>query len=71
MIQYLCKNIKRYKNVEIVPENITSFQLIDNAKCVAGHAGHPDETIVREKQYLLFSLAWYSKIEGINLIKIL
>ena len=64
------KNIKRYKNVEIVPENITSFQLIDNAKCVAGHAGHPGiETIVREKQYLLFSLAWYSKIEGINLIK--
>jgi len=65
------KNISSFHNVHLVQEgNLTSFDLIDNAKAVATVTGTVGlEAVIRSKPVLCFGYAWYRLCEGVMDIK--
>lgn len=61
----LYKDVLRLGNTQLIPVDVPSFDLIDNARAtatVAGSAGW--ESIIRGKPALVFGNAWYSGCEG-------
>lgn len=59
-------DIAALPNVSLVPMNIDSFQLIDNAQAVAAVTGTVGwETVHRGKPVLIFGYPWYRGCEGI------
>ena len=57
--------IKFYKNVELIPMNITPFSLIDNAKAIATITGTSGwEALLRKKPVLYFGYPWWHGCYG-------
>ncbi len=62
--------VSRFENVHLIKSDISSFDLIDNAKAVATITGTVGlESVIRAKPLLSFGYAWYSACHGIFGIK--
>ena len=62
--------IKKMKKVKMVNIDTNTFELIDNSQAVCTISGQIGvEAILRKKPCIVFSRTWYSKLNGIFLIK--
>lgn len=62
--------VSQMKNVKLIKSNISSFDLIDNAKAVATVTGTVGlEAAIRSKPVLSFGYAWYELCHGVIGIK--
>lgn len=62
----LYKKLNEIKNVEIIPINTDTFEVIDNSIAVATLTGGSGiEAIIRGKPSMIFGNAWYNECEGV------
>jgi hypothetical protein len=60
------EDIRKIRNVQLVPVETPSFQLIDHAQITATVAGSVGwESIMRGKPTMVFGNAWYQKCDGV------
>lgn len=61
------ESISEYKNVQIIPVEINSFDLIDNAKFVVTATGTVAfESVTRGVPALVFGSVWFDAMEGVT-----
>ena len=60
----------KIKNLKLIEQNYNSFDLIDNSLLVATISGETGiEAFFRKKPCIVFSNTWYSKLNGVFVIK--
>ena len=64
------KQLLKIKNLKFIRQDQNSFDLIDNSLLVATISGETGiEAFFRKKPCIVFSNTWYSKLNGIFIIK--
>lgn len=64
------KKVSALHNVQLIYSNVSSFDLIDNAKAVATLTGTVGlEAVIRSKPVLSFGYAWYALCHGVMNVK--